>query len=356
MGERACFAVNVAWVILGLVLAALPGTRALADTVYLKNGSYIDGIVRSRDAETILLEIGRIGKMELRLEEIYEIEKNSRTGGELFIPVDGRVLDVTVKAGAARPAKDGKDGKETGAEGEKKLGEPKGEPAKAAESGKSTEAGKSAGAGDARKPGEMKKESGAPPKATGREDEGEALDKGAAKAASAEPGAKEPDMDPALRSRIEKLVRDLQQQQSRDRVRAERHLKAVGPPAIPFLLPIAKSDSELVRVTVFRLFHSYGDERVIESCIEALADPNEYVRDFAHRTLGRVTKEDFGYQPQASPRRREYAREKWRKWWEEEKKTLEELENEARGGAGEFRSQAGRGADAKTETAPSLKN
>ena len=94
-----------------------------------------------------------------------------------------------------------------------------------------------------------------------------------------------------------------------------------------------------------------GDESVIEACIEALTDSNEFVRDFAGKTLERVTHEDFGYQPEASPRRREQAQEKWRKWWASEKDELEKSRGLANpppaspakkeSGAGSRRTEAG---------------
>ena len=55
-----------------------------ADTVYLKNGSWIDGRVRARNQKVVEIEIGKIGKMEINADEIYEIEKNRRTGEENY--------------------------------------------------------------------------------------------------------------------------------------------------------------------------------------------------------------------------------------------------------------------------------
>ncbi|MGH9361505.1 MAG: HEAT repeat domain-containing protein, partial [Thermoanaerobaculia bacterium] len=128
------------------------------------------------------------------------------------------------------------------------------------------------------------------------------------------------EIDPELKQRIEELIEELKRQKPRNRVQAERHLEAIGQPAIPFLIPVAKNKSDLVRIAVLRLFHSFGDDQVIEVAIEGLLDDNEYVRDYANRTLKRVSGEDFGFQPNASPRRREVAQRKWLERWDKEKK------------------------------------
>jgi len=71
---------SVLW---GIMLCASlidPGLRA--DTVYLKNGAWIDGTVRARDEQIVEVQIGEVGKIEIKVEDIYEIEKNNRTGAE----------------------------------------------------------------------------------------------------------------------------------------------------------------------------------------------------------------------------------------------------------------------------------
>jgi hypothetical protein len=255
---------------LAAVVAAGAFPSLHGDTVYLKNGAWIDGRVRARNDKILEIEIGKIGRMEIAVEDIHEIEKNSRTGEEYA----QKELAELKRLGLVKDTK-GPDPKEAAApeaEDEEKAGA---EPAAAK-------------------------------KRPERKDD-----------------ADEPEIDPALKQRIEELVSDLERQKTQFRVRAERHLKAIGTPALPYLIPIAKSNSELTRVAVMRLFHEMGDESVIEPCIDALTDSNEFVRDYAGKTLERVTREDFGYQSEASPRRRELAQEKWRKWWASEQEELE---------------------------------
>jgi hypothetical protein len=261
-----------------------------ADTVYLKNGSWIDGRVRARNQKVVEIEIGKIGKMEINAEEIYEIEKNNRTGEESYArkaEEERNLLRFTREGKRGGAVKGGADTQEEG-EGETEAPSEGGPPAKDAGAKK----------GETPKPPVPPV---APPQAKDNE---------------------KSKIDPELKARIEGLVADLQRQKPQYRTRAERHLKAIGQPALPFLLPLVTSDQELTRISVFHLFYDFGDESVIEACIEALLDDNEYARDYANKALQRVTHEDFGFEAGASPRRRENAQEKWKKWWENEKQEL----------------------------------
>ncbi len=62
-----------------VVLVAL-ATPVSADTVYLKNGSAIDGTVLGTHEGVVILRIGNVGRIELPENEIENIEKNDRTG------------------------------------------------------------------------------------------------------------------------------------------------------------------------------------------------------------------------------------------------------------------------------------
>lgn len=296
------------WLVAVLLLPAL---TVRADTILLKNGAWIDGRVTMRTDTCIQIQIGKIGKIELPVEEIHLIEKNNRTGEEMvngLVEPKGKV-EVPVPKGAQKPgipAPDAKDGEKA---------------AKAPSAEKDPKAGpeaKDARPAIAGKP--------APEESSGSEGD-TAADATGGKAGEEEASGseeKKPDIDPDLKKRIEALVEDLQKDKSRNRVQAERHLEAIGQPAIPYLIPVAKSPSDLTRIAVMRLFHSFGDQQVIDTAIGALLDENEFVRDFGNRTLKRVTGEDFGFQSNSSPRRRELSQAKWVSWWAEEKKTLAE--------------------------------
>jgi hypothetical protein len=51
-----------------------------ADTVYLKNGSSIDGTVLGTHEGVVILRIGNVGRTEIPEKDIENIEKNDRTG------------------------------------------------------------------------------------------------------------------------------------------------------------------------------------------------------------------------------------------------------------------------------------
>ena len=269
-------------------------TPLSADTIFLKNGSLIDGKITHRDKKSVLLQIGDIGKLEIPLEEIYLIEKNKRQGGQLL----KNSLDTK---GKVEFVKEGK-GKKRGASG------------KRSKRSRSKNSRKS-------QPGDEEVETdidSTDNDSVDEVDEDETL---------VEPpilGEEEEKISPKLKKRIEDLIIDLDHKKRKNRVRAERHLKAIGRPAVPFLIPLVKSDRSLTRVAVLRLFFAFGDERVIEPCIDSMLDINEYARSYANKTLIRITGEDFSFNADANPRRRELAQKKWAKWWEEEKESLEE--------------------------------
>lgn len=287
------------------VLLLFPTLRG--DTVFLKNGNWIDGIVRARNEKIVEIEIGRIGKVEIPLEDVHEIEKNKRTGDETQLSDELKKRDVRIvtKDGKRVLMGGGKD-KDKGEGADAKDGE--------AEDGEEPDKEKEGEAGDVL--------------VDVADDAEDAADEAAEEEAEKDAdSAVSPKIDPELRAKIEQLILDLERQKPQYRVRAERHLKAIGQPALPFLLKATKHEEDLSRIAIFRLFNDFGNDTVIDACIEALLDSNEYVRDAANKTLERITRENFGYQPAASPKRRELAHAKWKKWWEKEEAELKKVEN-----------------------------
>ena len=123
---------------------------------------------------------------------------------------------------------------------------------------------------------------------------------------------------------------DLQRQQSRWRWRAERKLRGIGAPAVPFLVPLATAENELTRTIVMRFFSQYAtdDIEIIDACINALLDENVYVRDYAAQSLRKLTKHNFGFRPDASSKARARDEKSWTIWWRVEKARREaEAEN-----------------------------
>jgi hypothetical protein len=298
--------ISARWLGLNATLFAALGfhTPLGADTVFLKNGAFINGVVSSKGEEAIILQVGEQGRLEIVLVDVYAIEKNSLTGAESSVPVEARERLAIRKDSA--PEKKGSEGAQ-GNDGARP------DPGTEAQDG-------AEGAQDGAEDAEDDEAEGA---------EGGAEDDGGKDEAEGTP-SQEPEIDADLKKRIEELVTDLDRQKAKHRVRAERHLKAIGAPCLYYLLPLAGSESEQTRIAVMRLFDEFGDDTVIDACIEALLDANEFARDYANRALKRITLEDFGFQPSASPRRREIAHEKWVKWWQSEKRDMAEARELAR--------------------------
>jgi hypothetical protein len=291
------------------------------DTVYLKNGNWIDGRVAGENDQSVQLQIGSIGTIDIPKVTVERVETNSRYGAvprppafreRTEAPTGGSTeggKDLRPRKAAGKSAPGGAESDEVG-DRRKTAGVPA--------------TGKTAGAKTPKGTEALRKDKGS------ETDADRAATGDGAGAADSEQKPQAP-IDPKLKERIEELVRELTRQKANYRVRAERHLRAVGAPAVPFLLPLSSHEGELVRAAVFRLLAEFGDESVVDSSIEALADGSAAVRDLAHRALLRVTKEDFGYQPQGTFKARQVAQDRWRRWWDEEKK----LVNELRGAAGD---------------------
>jgi hypothetical protein len=69
------------WYLAVAVLLFIGGVSgARGDTVYLRNGSTIDGVVLGKHEGHVILQIGNLGKMEIPEKDVLTIEKNARTG------------------------------------------------------------------------------------------------------------------------------------------------------------------------------------------------------------------------------------------------------------------------------------
>ncbi|TAM34814.1 hypothetical protein EPN54_06375, partial [bacterium] len=65
-----------------LVLAYF-NSRAAADTLYLKNGRSIEGVIGKEDADDVVLDLG-FGAMKFSKDEIQRIERSSPQGVKLI--------------------------------------------------------------------------------------------------------------------------------------------------------------------------------------------------------------------------------------------------------------------------------
>ncbi len=260
-----------------ILFVLLFGLPVSGDTVFLFNGTTIDGIVQSRHEENIEIRIGDHGRVYIPIEMIQSIEKNDRDGSSEAsnISLEKKLTDVNA--------------------------------IKKTEFEKKTEGG-SAGDGEAG--------------GTSADEPRKILE-----------FLTKEDVDPELRKKIEEQIASLQRHKSQFRVRAEKKLMDIGKPAVPFLLDVVNHDNPLVRIAVLRIFEKYGNRTVIPAGLQRLEDENKYVREYAVRSLRSITAQKFGYEYDAPDWQRKTKTALWNKWWagevEKEKKKQEELEKKA---------------------------
>jgi hypothetical protein len=116
---------------------------------------------------------------------------------------------------------------------------------------------------------------------------------------------------------VQDAVRELSRQRTQNRVRAERHLKNMGPAVLPYLEAVAGHPFELTRRAVQRIVRDLGDPRGASIAIEALNDPDDFVRSLARDALEVLLPSDISYDPTASEKRRREAQDNYRLLWDE---------------------------------------
>jgi hypothetical protein len=245
----------------GVFVGCLVAVPAWADTVFLYNGTTIDGVIKTRHETSIELQIGDIGRIFVNLEAIESIEKNDRDGSEQSsrLSLERRREDVASVESSA-------------------------------------------------------KESDA-----GAEDTEEDLTADPFKQYT-----KKEDVEPELRKRIERYIHDLTRQKRRYRVQAERRLTSVGEPTVPFLRDVIGHNNHLVRLAVLRILEKVGNDAALAPTMDRLEDENTFVREQAAKTLHALTGEKFGFRANSGPKARDKAVAAWRAWYEKEMAELDE--------------------------------
>ena len=304
-----CRSARTTALVMLLVVVSFPAGGLRADTVYLKNGAYIDGEIVSRSDRGIVVTIGRVGRIEIAHDDIVSIEKNKRNGTRA---VNSR---SSTKAHSGAPSKDEK--RKTQSRGKKNSKE-------------------SAADSDASPSGKAKS---ATAKSRAPRDDTEAPTGTKAGSRSVEDGEKS-EISAELRKELVQLVHDLQRQRSRVRHRAERRLLAIGAPAVEFVLPLAENESQFTRMSAFKILASTtpeGDDTpIIEAALKGLDDDYVYAREYAANTLRKLAKEEFQYSARGAAAARQAAVSKWNVWWAEEKgrrieaATKNEVEDDAK--------------------------
>jgi len=146
----------------------------------------------------------------------------------------------------------------------------------------------------------------------------EKVQKASGAQASAEPARDaEPSLSEAQVRAIQTAVHELTRQRTQNRVRAERHLKSLGAAVLSYLDPAANHPFELTRRAVQRIVRDLGDPRGAPFAINALNDPDSFVRELAHEALRKIFPSSIAYSAGAAERARLKAQAEYRALWEE---------------------------------------
>jgi hypothetical protein len=84
----------------------------------------------------------------------------------------------------------------------------------------------------------------------------------------------------------------------------------------PLILPLAKDPDLFVRRLVLQGIAEHRAAASVEALINALADPEEVVRDTAHDGLRRLTGEDIAFDARAAADQRAAMQRRWKQWWD----------------------------------------
>ncbi|MGQ9592299.1 MAG: hypothetical protein ACUVYA_18635 [Planctomycetota bacterium] len=115
---------------------------------------------------------------------------------------------------------------------------------------------------------------------------------------------------------IEQNLYELTRWRTRNRVRAERHLRAMGSAVLPYLERVAAHPFWLTRRAVQRIVRDIGDVRGAPLAIRSLNDEDYYVRAIAHEALKALLPSEILYNPSGPERQRLSAMAEYRELWE----------------------------------------
>jgi len=129
---------------------------------------------------------------------------------------------------------------------------------------------------------------------------------------SAKAGVERPDPLPERQAEIDRAIFELGRWRTRNRVRAERRLKAIGIDAVDSLIEVANDHPfHGMRRAVFRIFLTVDDERTLPVALVGLTDPDRFVRADAARLLRNLTGRRFRFDPDDHLTQRRRAVDRW---------------------------------------------
>ena len=119
--------------------------------------------------------------------------------------------------------------------------------------------------------------------------------------------------------RVREALRELTRHRTQNRVRAERRLKSMGAPVLPYVQSLVHHPFELTRRAVQRIVRDIGSQGGVPIAIEGLSDEDKFVRELAHEALRKLLPEAnaIAYRPSAPRGKLAEAQEEYRATWDE---------------------------------------
>ena len=128
-------------------------------------------------------------------------------------------------------------------------------------------------------------------------------------------GRQTAELEPERILEIQYLVRELMRHRTKNRVRAEVKLLAMGAEVVPYLEVAASHPFELTRRAVQRILRDTGAVEGTPLAIEALNDSDYHVRDLAQQALRRLLSVRIAYAPDGHEAARKRAQSAYEEHW-----------------------------------------
>ena len=249
-------------ILLLLLLGALLPTPLKGDTVLLVNGSRIDGLVLDQDQKRLVLQIGGLGTMQIPNSTVRSIEKNRRIGPSVG---DSTGSDHQQPAPPVTPVV----------------------------------------------PPQKKTRS---PLLLPRADSRVKLP------------AELPELSGRKIQQVKEWVGELQRQRARNRSRAEKQLATVGPAAIPFVIPVARSTFDLARISALRILLKTPHFMSVDVALEGLSADNRWVRKLSWQLIVNISgiSGEYSWDRQKLSAKRAQQSRRWHQWVQQQRRLYEQ--------------------------------
>jgi hypothetical protein len=120
-----------------------------------------------------------------------------------------------------------------------------------------------------------------------------------------------PPVPPDKQEEISYWLYHLTRQRQHWRVRAETHLKALGPAVTGPVIPFARRPQWLIRCAALRILADVGHPAGVPTLWEAMEDEHPVVRQVAYEGLKKVTRRAFFFDPKETRGRRKRQARRW---------------------------------------------